>query len=76
MSVNDYVMPKPNVQFDNMEQKAVADLAYIYWEARGRPIGSPQEDWFRAEYDLKKVRNWDLQIQGHDAAGAVPGSQK
>ena len=30
----------------------VAQLAYHYWEARGRPLGSPEEDWFRAEQDV------------------------
>jgi len=29
--------------------KEVARLAYHYWEGRGRPLGSPEEDWFRAE---------------------------
>jgi len=27
----------------------VAALAYRYWQARGCPIGSPEEDWYRAE---------------------------
>jgi len=27
----------------------VAKLAYILWEQRGRPFGSPEVDWFRAE---------------------------
>jgi len=27
----------------------VAKLAYQYWEERGRPFGSPEADWFRAE---------------------------
>ena len=31
----------------------VAELAYSYWEARGRTGGSPWEDWFRAEQELK-----------------------
>lgn len=31
----------------------VAELAYSYWEARGRAGGSPWEDWFRAEQELK-----------------------
>jgi hypothetical protein len=29
-------------------------LAYSYWEARGRHAGSPWEDWFRAEEELKR----------------------
>jgi len=34
----------------------VAQLAYAYWEARGRPLGSPEEDWFRAEQDVLMER--------------------
>ena len=32
----------------------VAELAYSYWEARGGHGGSPWEDWFRAEQELKR----------------------
>ena len=32
----------------------IARLAYSYWEARGCPIGSPEEDWYRAEMDLRQ----------------------
>lgn len=35
---------------------ATERLAYIYWERRGRPIGSPEIDWFRAENDLARIR--------------------
>jgi hypothetical protein len=34
----------------------IAELAYSYWEARGGRGGSPWEDWFRAERELKKRR--------------------
>ena len=34
----------------------VAELAYSYWEARGGICGSPWEDWFRAEQELKRKR--------------------
>jgi Protein of unknown function (DUF2934) len=27
----------------------VARLAYQYWEGRGKPLGSPEVDWFAAE---------------------------
>jgi hypothetical protein len=30
----------------------VATLAYTLWESRGCPIGSPEEDWFKAEQEL------------------------
>jgi hypothetical protein len=32
----------------------IAALAYSYWEARGRQDGSHQEDWFRAERELRR----------------------
>jgi hypothetical protein len=32
----------------------IAELAYSYWEARGFQGGSPWEDWFRAEDELKR----------------------
>jgi len=35
-------------------QDEVAGLAYMYWQQRGCPDGSPEEDWFRAEADLRR----------------------
>jgi len=31
----------------------IAQLAYSYWQTRGCPDGSPEEDWLRAEADLQ-----------------------
>ncbi|MGA3095813.1 MAG: DUF2934 domain-containing protein [Bryobacteraceae bacterium] len=31
----------------------IAALAQSLWEARGCPIGSPEEDWFRAAHELR-----------------------
>jgi len=39
---------------EGLEGKGVSALAYLFWEERGCPIGSPQEDWFRAEETFKK----------------------
>ena len=33
----------------------VSRLAYDYWQARGCPDGSSEEDWLRAEHDLKNA---------------------
>jgi hypothetical protein len=33
-------------------REEIARLAYVYWEARGRQHGSPDEDWYRAEFEL------------------------
>jgi hypothetical protein len=37
---------------ERIEHDEIARLAYSYWEARGYPLGSPDEDWFRAQADL------------------------
>jgi Protein of unknown function (DUF2934) len=34
--------------------EAIARLAYSYWEARGGEGGSPEEDWLRAEQELRQ----------------------
>ncbi len=31
----------------------IAERAYTYWNARGCVGGSPEEDWFRAEEELR-----------------------
>jgi len=34
------------------EPDHIAELAYTLWESRGCPIGTPEEDWFRAAQEL------------------------
>ncbi len=34
-------------------QAEIAQLAYSYWEDRGCQHGSPEEDWLRAERELR-----------------------
>lgn len=31
----------------------ITGLAHQHWEERGRPLGTPEEDWFRAENEIK-----------------------
>jgi hypothetical protein len=38
---------------ESVNHSAVAALAYEFWLQRGCPIGSPEEDWFRAEAEIK-----------------------
>jgi len=35
-----------------VDSNQVERLAYCYWQSRGCPEGSPDDDWFRAEQDL------------------------
>lgn len=37
-----------------VDREAVARLAYSYWEARGFIGGSPEEDWLRAEREVRE----------------------
>lgn len=37
---------------DPAYMRRVAPLAYRYWEMRGSPLGSSDEDWFRAEREI------------------------
>jgi len=38
------------------EQEEIERLAYSYWEERGCPGDSPDEDWFRAEAEVRSRR--------------------
>ncbi|HEY1261922.1 MAG TPA: DUF2934 domain-containing protein [Terriglobales bacterium] len=38
----------------DLAYEQIATLAYQYWQERGCPIGSPEQDWLRAEADLQK----------------------
>jgi hypothetical protein len=41
-------------QTQNSPQEEIALRAYHLWEERGRPIGSPQEHWSRAEDEMRR----------------------
>ena len=43
----------PRNMGDDPEQQEIAQLAYSYWEAREGINGSAEEDWFRAEAELR-----------------------
>jgi len=37
----------------DVDQRRIEPVAYHFWLERGRPLGSPDEDWFRAEQELR-----------------------
>jgi hypothetical protein len=37
---------------DVLDHGEIERLAYRFWQERGSPMGSPDEDWFRAEEEL------------------------
>ncbi len=47
-------IPEAGYPVPPRDHEEIARLAYFYWEARGCPIGSPEEDWYRAELYLRQ----------------------
>jgi len=43
----------PRIVLAAPDPAQVARLAYAYWEARGGQGGSAEEDWLRAEDELR-----------------------
>ena len=37
-----------------LSREDIARLAYSLWQARGCPIGNSEEDWLRAEQELRR----------------------
>ena len=48
--------PAAGVAEMTADREQIAHLAYSYWEARGRQGGSPEQDWLRAEQELRGKR--------------------
>lgn len=44
---------RADTQQQIVDRDAIARLAYSYWEARGFVGGSPEEDWLRAESEIR-----------------------
>ncbi len=40
-------------QLSTTRHEQIAKLAYRLWEERGAPLGSPDDDWFRAEQEFR-----------------------
>ena len=39
-----------------VSDEEIANLAYALWEQRGRPLGTPEEDWHNARTQLHSER--------------------
>lgn len=40
-------------QPEPVNEHEIAGLAYELWVARGRPVGNPDEDWYRAAEEIR-----------------------
>ena len=47
-------MQNETVTMERDNHEEIATLAYAIWMQRGCPVGSPEEDWFRAVREFKK----------------------
>ena len=52
--------------------RAVAEMAYRFWERRGHVHGSCDADWFKAEAALKPLRAADLSFASTDSSSDIP----
>src|SRR5579875_3345664 len=59
------------IRVQEHSHREIESLAYRYWEERGRPFGSPEVDWFRAETDLHQE---PVLVGAAKAVGAAVGS--
>jgi hypothetical protein len=41
------------IEHPTLDQESISRLAYFYWEERGCPSNSADEDWFKAEAELR-----------------------
>lgn len=49
-------MDNNSLNDEGLNNETVAKLAYRYWQERGSPTGSSEEDWYRAEQELNRER--------------------
>ncbi len=52
-------------RLSDAHHQQIEKLAYQLWEERGRPLGSPDDDWFRAEQEF---------VQSSDSPSRLPFS--
>ncbi len=50
------------VPVESTTEEQIASLAYEFWLLRGCPIGTPDEDWFRAEEALRQANKLRLRV--------------
>jgi Protein of unknown function (DUF2934) len=49
-------------QLSNAQHEQIEKLAYQLWEERGGPLGSPDNDWFRAEQEFIQRSDWSSRL--------------
>jgi len=49
-------------QLSSAQHEQIEKLAYQLWEERGGPLGSPDNDWFRAEQEFIQRSDWSSRL--------------
>ncbi len=49
-----------------LKDGAISALAYEFWIQRGCPSGTPDEDWYRAEEELKNRKTLTTMVHGRE----------
>ena len=49
--------PAPADEPEPLDEQEVTALAHRRWVERGCPLGSPEEDWFAAEREIRSRRH-------------------
>ncbi len=60
--------PARSVTSEVGNPQEIATLAYEFWQARGCPHGSPEQDWFLAEQELRNRREKNTEEAFTDAS--------
>ena len=49
---------RPSQLADSAEHAEIAEVAYLFWEERGRPSGTAEADWLEAEQMVRERVNF------------------
>jgi hypothetical protein len=60
----------------NDDETEIRELAYSLWEKRGRPDGSPDEDWFAAEWLVNNEKMSGFSEATKSAAVNAPRTER
>jgi DUF2934 family protein len=58
-----------NISMDGLDHTTIARRAYLLWNRRGRPFGSPETDWYEAIRELSYEK-----VFGEEEKVALPFS--
>lgn len=58
-------------RLSDVDHNEIAERAHQLWLKRGSPVGSAEQDWFRAKEELRAKRNSQATTKRNDLTGSV-----